>query len=172
MKRAKPTLPPFTLQATREHSQVTIRAITTAPAWQEPDHLAARMDAHRAVPGEIGMIQVFQYGDKKSTAVGKLRVRAELHRGGLGTKLYEAAAEAACREFRQPLSSDYKRSLSAQRFWEKQVKKGRAVCVRPASMGRDDYGAPPERSIAGRGRCAVYRLKKCPAPKTLGRSRR
>lgn len=88
-------------------------------------------------------------------------------RCGIGTKLYQEAAKVACRSFKKPLHSDEERSEPAQRFWEKQIRKGRATCVGHI-VGRDD--PDPLMPIKGRGGCARYKLS-CPAPKDLGRAR-
>lgn len=88
-------------------------------------------------------------------------------RSGIGTKLYEEAAKVACQQFKQPLHSDEERSLPAQRFWEKQVRKGRATCVERVDEHRSHDDSMP---IKGRGGCVRYRLT-CPAPRTLQRPR-
>lgn len=46
----------------------------------------------------------------------------------LGTRLYEFAAELACKRGK-PLVSDTERSQFAEAFWRKQTAKGRAGCV-------------------------------------------
>jgi hypothetical protein len=163
----KPKLPTFTLKRAREYNYVDIRAITKDRRFREPDRWTDHLNAHKSLPGEIGFVEIHQYGDGKVTSITKIVVRKELHRGGLGTRLYEAAARASCAEFNQPLSSDYQRTLAAQKFWEKQVRKGRAVCVRKGKTPREERNAGPDRSILGRGGCAVYRLKSCPAPSSL-----
>ncbi len=165
-------LPAYTLQQTKDHSHVVIRAVSKLAKYKAPDRMSDWMDGHKSVPGEIGSVEVFQYGDKVATAVGQIRVREELRRSGLGTKLYEAAARVACTEFNQPLSSDHKRSLPAQRFWEKQVKRKRAVCARKGRLAAEDRDAHPARSVPNRGGCDYYRLKSCPAPVSLTGKRR
>jgi len=163
-------LPKFVLRQEHDRDVVVIRAMTTAKAFQKPDPMAW-MDAHRAVPGELGYIKLSRV--EKTPMVEHVRVRAELHRSGLGTKLYEAAAKAACELFEHPLVSDEKRSAADDGFWQKQVRKGRARCVRKLKMSAWDRDfAPPEKSIFGRSGCAFYQLKACPAPVSLaGRKR-
>jgi len=83
---------------------------------------------------------------------------------GIGTKLYEKGARAACRMGR-PLASDSSRTRFSQGFWEKQAKKGRATCV--PGTGRatrlsDDF------EQTGQWSCGTYSLE-CPAPRSLGR---
>jgi hypothetical protein len=80
-------------------------------------------------------------------------------RCGLGTKLYERAAQAACKLFQEPLHSDLTRSGMSDGFWQKQVKKGRAICVLkgdpPASYRLETD------TIKDRSSCIQYRLKTC-----------
>jgi len=47
---------------------------------------------------------------------------------GLGTGMYEAAATAAC-EYGSVLAGSGQRSAFSERFWKRQVLKGRALCV-------------------------------------------
>jgi hypothetical protein len=56
-------------------------------------------------------------------------VQAGTLRKGQGTKLYEAAFTEACLEGKL-LVSDSMRSRYAEAFWRKQVRKGRAYCLR------------------------------------------
>jgi hypothetical protein len=51
-------------------------------------------------------------------------------RKGLMTRLYEVAAEDACRDGNR-LVSDVNRSVFSEAFWRKQKRKGRARCVQP-----------------------------------------
>lgn len=85
---------------------------------------------------------------------------------GVGTRLYEAAAQFACGRGRQ-LSSDTKRSRFSEGFWAKQAKKGRATCDARAGgiRLRDDL------TYAGKWRCRRYLLS-CPAPSSLAGVRR
>lgn len=100
--------------------------------------------------------------------VANTRVNATVQRCGVGTKLYEAAAQFGCTQLGAPLRSDYGRSAAAQSFWEKQVKKGRATC---AKWIAGEVEAPDTRESAyGRGNCDHYVLT-CPI-ETLSRRRR
>lgn len=101
--------------------------------------------------------------------VSDIRVSPKLQRCGVGTKLYEQAARFACKTFREPLHSDVERSAMSNRFWQKQVEKGRAVCV--AKTGAPDISVPDWMATTGRGGCTRYRLS-CPAPTDLSRQRR
>lgn len=95
-------------------------------------------------------------------------VRETWRRRGVATALYEAAARGACRSYGVPLQSDVERSAAAQAFWVKQVRKGRATCVRPTpKVGR----VQPTAYVMGRGGCYRYALT-CPAPASLARARR
>lgn len=83
-------------------------------------------------------------------------VKPSYRRRGIGTQLYERAAEVACRDFGLPLASDRhtSRSKFADAFWKKQVKKKRAVCI----------------GDSGGKRCRMYMLS-CPAPASLAATR-
>jgi hypothetical protein len=102
--------------------------------------------------------------------VSDIRVAAEMKRCGVGTKLYEQAAQFACKTFKEPLHSDVERSAMSQGFWQKQVKKGRASCVSDMRAVDEDE-VPDWMATAGRDGCVRYRLT-CPAPKDLSRRRR
>lgn len=61
---------------------------------------------------------------------------------GLGTRLYERAARAACKVGRgSALTSDSTRSVFSENFWRKQVRKGRAECIGDGSQSAY-YNAP------------------------------
>ncbi len=59
---------------------------------------------------------------------GWVEVDASYRRCGLGTKLYETAAQVA-KASKLSLVSSYERSEMSEGFWAKQAKKGRAVCL-------------------------------------------
>lgn len=103
-------------------------------------------------------------GRNVNPRVSSILVVDDRRRVGVGTALYLAAARLACRQFGAPLHSDFERSVAAQAFWEKQVKKGRAVCVAAASAPvADGSNSGP---ILNRGGCVQYRLT-CPVPTSL-----
>lgn len=81
---------------------------------------------------------------------------------GLGTWLYTAAAQFACKHGAQ-LTSDDKRSRFSEGFWKKQARKGRATCDASQRGTRlaDDL------SYKGSWRCKRYILNGCPPPKSL-----
>ena len=81
---------------------------------------------------------------------------------GVGTRMYEAAAQVACTSHRV-LMSDDKRSRFSEGFWKKQQRAGRATCdaSRPGTRLNDDL------SYRGNWRCHRYRLNACPAPPSL-----
>ena len=106
---------------------------------------------------------IFVWKTAEGPAIHTVQVDRAFRERGLGTKLYKAAADLACRKFKAPLLSDASRSGYAQAFWEKQVRKGRAVCVKPHP---DPHIADRELTVAGRGGCWRYRLT-CPAPRSL-----
>jgi len=80
-------------------------------------------------------------------------VPPRFQRRGIATAMYTALAKASCRVAGVPLASDASRSPSAEGFWQKQVRKGRA---RPYvdSAGRHRY------------------ILRCPAPASLAAARR
>lgn len=59
--------------------------------------------------------------------VGSLNISPAHHRGGVGTVLYELAAQLACKQGAR-FVSDHSRSEFAEAFWRKQESKGRAEC--------------------------------------------
>ena len=65
---------------------------------------------------------------KGSIVVGEIEVEEAARRGGVGTRLYEAAVAVGCRAG-LPVASDSMRSPYAEAFWRKQQNKGRAACV-------------------------------------------
>lgn len=99
-----------------------------------------------------------------------IRVDDRLKRCGIGTRLYEAAAQAACRAYGSPLESDTMRSGYAQAFWQKQVERGRASCV--AKAPEPPAGTPFDEPIEGRGGCDFYRLRSCAVTELRAPSRR
>jgi len=104
--------------------------------------------------------------------VSHVAVDNELRRCGLA--IYERAAAMSCREFdNTPLHSDTERSVKSDGFWQKQVRKGRAKCVRTV----EEYGKEAWRTrpivddggpVEGRSGCERYKLT-CPAPTDLSR---
>jgi GNAT superfamily N-acetyltransferase len=98
--------------------------------------------------------------------VSDIRVLPQLQRCGLGTKLYEQAAQFACKAFKKPLHSSIERSAMSDRFWQKQVAKGRAVCV--ARTHEPPAEQPDWVPVPGRSGCVRYRLT-CPAPTDLSK---
>jgi len=98
--------------------------------------------------------------------VSDVRVFPKMQRCGLGTQLYEQAAQFACAKFKQPLHSDVERSAMSDNFWRKQVQKGRAVCTAPARSPASDV--PDWVATTGRSSCSRFRLT-CPAPMSLAK---
>jgi GNAT superfamily N-acetyltransferase len=76
----------------------------------------------------------------------------EYHRQGIGTRIYELAAQTACAKFKAPLGSSGYRTKMSEGFWRKQLAKGRASrkVVRTETKKRQ----------------VVYLLS-CPAPVSL-----
>lgn len=106
-----------------------------------------------------GKRQAAIHAAKKKIA-GKVRfvvrgvnVLEQFRRKGLGTKLYEMAAQEACRR-RAPLASDERIGDMSREFWAKQIRKGRATVL--SKKGGSEKGE----------RAPVYSLT-CPAPPSL-----
>jgi GNAT superfamily N-acetyltransferase len=116
----------------------------------------------------IAWIEIRMNPDGGAIRATVIHVRRDMRRCGLGTQLYERAAKLAC-EMGYPLSSDYSRSANAQKFWEKQVAKGRAICAAEAPRPKP---ALPASSVRGRGGCLYYTLKNCDIADLRGRRRR
>lgn len=119
------------------------------------------VDAHG---GEAGRVCV-RY-DGTTPWVGVSHAKVSRVRQGVGTKLYERIAAVACRRFKLPLASDAYRSYDAQAFWQKQVAKRRAICLKPADRDLIERDPTSDSSSYGRGKCDRYVLK-CPAPRSL-----
>jgi hypothetical protein len=119
----------------------------------------------------MGAVTVTSWGNGLAPRVTHIEVNEDARKCGIGTKLYEQAAKVSCKTFKQPLHSDIERSKAADGFWQKQVRKGRATCVKPQVPFNED--AFDETPTQGRSGCYQYALKQCPAPASLaGRRRR
>lgn len=81
-----------------------------------------------------GRIDVYRsrskVGGKVAYAVKNVEVRDVARRKGVGTKLYEAAANEACQRRGRLASVGRNPGAYSNDFWEKQEAKGRAVRVR------------------------------------------
>ena len=108
--------------------------------------------------GVDGFIRVMRTGtaggsfDRTGGFVDIIMVSAQQKRRGVGTLLWEVAAAESCSRFKAGLISGTTRSPPAERFWRKQEKKGRAVC-----LGESGSKKRP---------CLQYQLP-CPAPASL-----
>lgn len=108
----------------------------------------------------VGVILANHVGDPLGLQVSWIKVDDRLRRCGVATRLYEAMAKVAC-DAGGALSSDVIRKPAAEAFWQKQVAKGRARCVRRAGNSwHPDYGL---------GDCETYALMRCPV-ETLARA--
>jgi hypothetical protein len=96
--------------------------------------------------------------------ISHVEVNDKMRRCGVATALYQQAGEIACRKFKAPLRSDRERSAAADTFWQKQVEKGRARCIKAAKESLRHNDGP----MMGRNNCDAYELM-CPAPKSLDR---
>lgn len=111
----------------------------------------------------------YPFGDKsKEFTIGLIHVHKDYRRCGIGTKLYEMVAQGAC-DLGARLTSDQYRSEASEGFWAKQVKKGRARCIKSAdpdwvSTTDPTFTAPRY----GRGNCDRYELIGCPISSLAG----
>lgn len=103
-------------------------------------------------------------------AVSSVWVDPGFQRCGIGTTLYTAAAQWACSEGHR-LRSDDVRSADSQGFWEKQERKGRAVCLERVEENRSGRPASYTGVMVNRGGCVRYQLKSCPITDLSGRKR-
>lgn len=102
-------------------------------------------------------------------------------RKGIGTALYEAALDLACRT-RLTLRSDQMRSPYAESFWQKQTTKGRARCLpgkgdfymEPSyrRMSPEERASLPARPANDEWGCKQYEITKPCETATLDRSLR
>lgn len=77
------------------------------------------------------------FDSREGLLVSSIDLHPRAQRKGLGTKLYEVAAEIAC-NYDLPLVSDRLRSRFAEAFWRKQLAKGRAYAVTGRGAGLFD----------------------------------
>jgi hypothetical protein len=117
-------------------------------------HKASMERFNKRVCGQILLGKIHR--DNKGPVIGIMwsEVVSEKIRRGFGTKMYEAAAQLACRKYGLPLASDTTRSDMADGFWWKQWKKGRAEKRKADGSGKTFYALT------------------CPAPKSLKGVRR
>lgn len=124
-------------------------------------------------------IEAFKYAGTRRLLMGSLtvtwtdnraivtdvRVRTEIARKGLATRMYEAAAKLA-ETRRLPLSSDVSRYPGADAFWKKQVAAGRAQAIKvgpnafqldPERVRHYQLTYPPPRDLSGTRKC----VRKC-----------
>lgn len=101
---------------------------------KELGDLILRVVKFRDVPDEDG------FDMREGLEVSGIKLVPGMQRKGLGTKLYEVAADAAC-DLGLPLVSDQVRSPFAEAFWRKQRAKGRAYAVE-GGRGGSVYPGP------------------------------
>lgn len=87
-------------------------------------------------------------------------VEPAFQRCGVGTRLYEHTMRIAQKK-KLRLVSDSQRSKSAETFWQKQVKKGRAVCIdeQPGHLYVPGQGVEPNRWPCRRFAIAKKRVR-------------
>lgn len=103
-------------------------------------------------------------------SIASAHVKEEFMSCGVGTKMYERMAFEACKN-NWPLFSDSLRSVYADNFWQKLLKKNKAICAIPANREKvslEDYeDKNPLRPLYGRNGCERYKLVSCPPPLPL-----
>lgn len=135
---------------------------------QHPSGYAAAIEA--IVDGEdAGVIQISK-DSADAWTVSWIDVYSK--RCGIGTKLYEQAVKFACNKGAR-LRSDTLRTLYSDRFWQKQIAKGRAFCLTPGNSRLFEAGAGDDEAISGRSGCQQYEIKApCKATIDLSGQRR
>jgi hypothetical protein len=99
--------------------------------------------------------------------VGLLNVNEGFRRCRIATQMYEALQRKSC-ELGLRLASDKYRTDATERFWRKQVEKGRAQCV----VGEGGVRLGPNFKHVGEWRCHHYEMNEaCPSVFDLGRRR-
>ena len=127
--------------------------------WEETERSIVARDGKGNLVGALHLDQRVR-GMDVELVVGTVRVAETHQRCGVGTQLYTRAARKA-REAGLPLVSDTTRSDAAESFWQKQERKGRAVCIKKGRGAKKlawsaETGFTPQR---GRWSCEQYRLK-------------
>jgi hypothetical protein len=117
----------------------------------------------------LGYIETFR--ESEALTAGMIRVVRRLKRCGVGTKLYEAAATWGCAKGLM-LTSDRLRSAYSDGFWQKQVRKGRATCVKATPSGWRQTQPDPQLAVDGRSNCVHYKLKNCEVATDLSGSKK
>jgi len=102
--------------------------------------------------GEVSVEYLLRDSKRVGAKVERSHVLPQLRRCGIGTKLYELAAQYLCSEGIR-LKSDIDRSPPAESFWRKQLRKKRAACIKPSPLD---------------GRCHYYQIKSCPVRSLKG----
>lgn len=105
-------------------------------------HFEAWLEGH-----EVGGIQAFKTKVRGRTvyAIRDVNVRAEQRRRGIATKLYEAAAQEACRRRARLASTERLFTSRSRDFWAKQKAKGRVEELpgKPVPRGVDPAAYTP-----------------------------
>lgn len=163
MKRRGPKLcPPLRFkcedEGTAEYGPIiTCRAINVEDGQEEAGWITLERAKHLDTQEfesdfmQIGMVRAFPR-------------RRDEARCGVGTRLYETALAEACRRGLR-LSSDTSRTRFSEKFWKKQVEKGRAECVYTQKKGHRG-AAMLDESLSDTGRrwrCRRYAMKGCPS---------
>ena len=104
---------------------------------------------------QVGALSAWRRDDEQVVAVSSVSINKSYRRRGLGTQMYERAAEVACDSFGLPLASDRSTSRSkySEGFWKKQLRKKRALCVGDSGSKRCHRAVltcPAPASLAGR----------------------
>lgn len=96
----------------------------------------------------VACVQVNPPADGKPAQVA-MDAKPELSGGQVETKLYEKATRFSCKRFGAPPAANTRLSPAARKYWERQVKKGKAKC--DTLNGGDCVGytlaCPPSRPL-------------------------
>jgi len=152
-----PRLPRKRLGQPEAPACAAIRIVST---HEEPDPNWDNAITFRAMSGatQVGYLDTYRYPDKSWLKSGLVEVDPNARRCKLGTRLYMAAADYACREGLEMVSDTYRTEFS-EGFWDKQRKRGRAACL-PGEGHRLDPGGDMDK-VVGTWPCERYKLKRC-----------
>lgn len=130
------------------------------------DQATSRYVAHDPAANQTAGALFIEKRIPNTFYVSYVLVNEGYKRCGIGTRLYEMAARDACAKGIR-LQSDRRRSAYSEKFWQKQVNKGRAVCIKPSELTNKDRKEFSMKefdadAFIGRGGCDRYALVGCP----------
>jgi len=108
---------------------------------------------------EVGSLDI-QTDEAGIPFVSMVSVSSDVARRGVATRLYQEAVRIANERYGRELHSDVERSGPTDMFWQKEVRKGNAVCV--GKVRTAAKSVPFDHIVKGRSGCARYRMTKKP----------